>query len=360
MRARNLDDFRAAMRNWGAPAENQVYADTSGKIAWVPGGLVPRRSGYDGLMPVPGDGRYEWNGFVTGDELPYSVDPAQGFLASANQYNLPPGAPAVGYEWANPARYQRIVDVLSRTPRGSIASSVALQNDQFEQPAARLIPLLGSLSSADPGVQAALTLLRGWNKVSDAGSGPAALYHVWVSRHLLPAYAKAVLPPAAQPIIPAADLEVALDGLEGGLDPSTRDNLLLTTLGAAYQETQRLLGTDSAKWRWGTLHQVTFTHPLGKNVGPFARGGSANTVDAAGFGGASFAQTSGASFRMVLDVGGWDNSQVVNTPGQSGDPASPHYRDLVDKWYAGQTFPLLYSKSAINRNAEQRIALNPA
>ncbi|MEV6236308.1 penicillin acylase family protein [Lentzea sp. NPDC051838] len=359
MRARGFDDFLAAMRQWGAPAENQVYADTGGKIAWVPGGLAPKRSGYDGLLPVPGDGRYEWNGFLTGDDLPRSVDPAAGFLASANEYNLPPGAPVVGYEWANPSRYQRIADVLRQTPRGSLASSAALQNDQFELPAARLVALLSSLSSTDSGVQAALNMLRGWNFVSSSDSAAAALYHVWLSRYLLAGYAKAVLPPAAQPLIPVADPVAALDGL-GRLDPSTRDQLLLTTLGAAYQETQRLLGADTSTWRWGNLHQTLFAHPLGKDVGPFARGGSSYTVDAAGFGAKSFTQTNGASFRMVLDVGGWDNSLAVNTPGQSGDPASPHYRDLAEKWHTGQYFPLVYSRSAINRNAEQRITLNPA
>jgi len=72
MHAEDWDGFLAAMNRWGAPGENQVYADTYGNIGWKPAGLVPRRPDWDGLMPVPGDGRYEWDGFLDADELPAS------------------------------------------------------------------------------------------------------------------------------------------------------------------------------------------------------------------------------------------------------------------------------------------------
>lgn len=371
MRARNLDDFTQAMRTWGAPSENQVYADVRGTIAWVPGGLAPKRAGYDGLLPVPGDGRYEWNGFYTGDDLPRSVNPPAGFVASANQYNLPPGYPAaarkLGFEWANPSRYQRIIDVLSATPRGSLESSMALQNDQLDLPATELTKLLAPLTGPDPDTRAALDLLRGWDKVDRASSAAAALYHVWFSRYLAPAFARAVVPPVAQPIIRTPDPVVLVDGMKNprrwfGHDAEAkRDQLLLTTLSAGFAETKRLLGPVPADWQWGALHRTVFPHLLGEDVGPFPRGGSPYTVDAAGYSmaGPSFQQTGGASFRMVLDVGAWDNSKAVNTPGQSGDPASPHYRDLAGRWHAGDYFPLAYSRPAVDRYAERRITLLP-
>ncbi|WP_406636463.1 penicillin acylase family protein [Amycolatopsis sp. WGS_07] len=370
MRARNLDDFTRAMRNWGAPAENQAYADTSGTIAWVPGGLAPKRSGYDGLLPVPGDGRYEWTGFYSGDELPRSVNPPEGFVASANQYNLPPDYPArdrkLGFEWANPSRYQRIADVLSATPRSSVESSAALQNDQLDLPATRLRALTAHLASADPDTRAALDLLRGWDGVDREDSAAAALYQVWFSRQLLPGFSRAVLPPAVQPLIPVPDAAVAVEALEhpetwfGPDAAAKRDALLLSTLAAGYADAKRLLGPDPAAWRWGNLHQTTFGHPLGASVGPLPRGGSAYTVDAATYPATgAFGQTNGASFRMVLDVGGWDNSRAVNAPGQSGDPASPHYRDHAERWHSGGLFPLLYTRAAVERNVEHRYLLRP-
>lgn len=108
MRARNWDQFRAAMNRWGAPGENQVYADTGGNVGWIPGGLTPIRPNWDGLMPVPGDGRYEWSGFRNGDELPFEFNPARGYVVTANENNIPPDHPAakkgVGYEWSDAAR----------------------------------------------------------------------------------------------------------------------------------------------------------------------------------------------------------------------------------------------------------------
>ena len=107
--------------DWGAPAENQVYADDSGNIAWVAGGLAPKRPNWDGLLPVLGDGRYEWAGFWSGDQLPSLYNPEQGWIASANEQNLPPAYPyrerKLGFEWSPGSRHQRVSEVLASCPR---------------------------------------------------------------------------------------------------------------------------------------------------------------------------------------------------------------------------------------------------
>ena len=120
MRANDWDGFLAAMNRWGAPGENQVYADVRGNIGWKPAGLVPRRPNWDGLLPVPGDGRYEWDGFLDADELPVEFNPPRGWVASANEMNLPEGylheEKKVGFEWYAPYRYERIAEVLRENP----------------------------------------------------------------------------------------------------------------------------------------------------------------------------------------------------------------------------------------------------
>src|SRR6185436_9219095 len=112
MRARNWDEFEAAMNRWGAPGENQVYADRTGAIGWIPAGLTPIRPNWDGLLPVPGDGRYEWAGFRDRDELPSELDPARGYVVTANENNIPLDHPAmakgIGYEWSDDARARRL------------------------------------------------------------------------------------------------------------------------------------------------------------------------------------------------------------------------------------------------------------
>ncbi len=107
MRATNFAEFQRAMLHWGAPTENQVYADVSGNIGWIPGGLAPIRPNWDGLLPVPGDGRYEWAGFWPGDKLPSSYNPANGYVTTSNEMNLPAGYPyeerKLGFEWTGSA-----------------------------------------------------------------------------------------------------------------------------------------------------------------------------------------------------------------------------------------------------------------
>ncbi|MGW8378210.1 penicillin acylase family protein [Streptomyces sp. ODS28] len=374
MRARNFREFTEAMRNWGAPTENQVYADTHGNIGWVPGGLAPKRTGYDGLLPVPGDGRYEWDGFHSGDDLPRQLNPESGFFATANQFNLPPEYRdmGLGYEWTNPFRHQRIVEVLSRQRRHTIADSKALQNDQLSIPARRLTALLSGLDSRDPELRRAIRMLRDWDGVESAGSGAAALCEVWLSKHLGPGFVRAAVPKAAE-LIEEADTLVLLNELEKPgrwlRDEAARDRLLLDTLRSARAEVGERSGRGEASWQWGKLHHSYFAHPASGafdagerarfDVGPLPRGGSPDTVNQSSYRTSDFRETNGPSFRMILDVGEWDSSVAVNTPGQSGDPSSPHYRDLAEPWRTGEYFPLAYSPEAVERVAERRVMLVP-
>ena len=142
------------MRRWGAPTENQVYADTAGNIGWVAGGLTPMRPNWDGLLPVPGDGRYEWDGFLAGDELPSSLQPRRR-LVRLRQRDEPAGRlrkGKVGFEWADPTRAIRIQEVLGATPKGTLADSMALQTDTVSPQSRRGVALVAGLSSSDPKV----------------------------------------------------------------------------------------------------------------------------------------------------------------------------------------------------------------
>lgn len=371
LRAGGFREFSDQARAWGAPAENLAYADTSGTIGLVSVGRAPRRTGYDGLLPVPGDGRYEWNGFVDGAALPERVDPPEGYVASANQYNLPAGYPVegLGYEWSNPSRYERITEVLAARPKSSVADSVALQADRLSIPARRLTAVLAGLSGTDADSAAALGLLRGWDAVLSEGTSAGTLFETWLTAYLGPAFVRAVAPKAL-PHVYVPDNAVLVSAIEHP-EPwfgtaAARDRLLLSTLGEAYRDLAAHLGPDPAAWRWGGVQTTTFAHPLSPvrgdpawNTGPFPRGGDWYTVDASIYDPGSHRQVVGASFRMVLDVGRWDASRVVNTPGQSGDPRSPHYRDLAARWQAGETVPLLYSRAEVRRNAERVTVLEP-
>jgi penicillin amidase len=379
MQAKNFEQFKRAMLNWGAPTENQVYADTSGNIGWVAGGLTPIRPNWDGLLPVPGDGRYEWNGFLTGDKLPSSLNPKQGWFASANEMNFPAGYPyakyKLGFEWPNDARRVRIGEVLDSKPKISIEDSMRLQNDLLSIPARRMTALLAPLKSNDPQTRAALDLLRGWDAVESGQSPQAALFEVWWSRHLNKAYVRAVLDPKSAAAVSTADVTAMMNALErpaarfGRRAKDKRDQLLLTSLGAAYAELEKAGGPNPQAWHWGNLHYSYYAHPMSimgdgslrtrLNVGPFPAQGGANTVSQSSYRPTDFLKINGPSFRVVVDVGNWDNSRAMNTPGQSGDPDSPHYRDLAPAWGKGEYFPLLYSRKLIEAATESTIRLQP-
>jgi penicillin amidase len=380
MTAQNWTGFLEAMNRWGAPSENQVYADTDGNIGWIPGGLTPKRVSYDGLMPVPGDGRYEWEGFIPMADLPREYNPSQGFFATANQNNLPPGYPInerrIGFDqWADPARFQRITEVLQAKPKFTLADAMDLQNDDASMIGRRLVALLKPLRSEDPKQRKALELLQNWDAKETADNAGAALFEVWTSKHLGRATVAATTPEAARATIGNGSLSAVVDYLEkpdqalGADQTAARDKVLLQSLSAAAEEVGKLLGDDMAEWKWGNLHQAEFNHALKPladkatqaqmTVGPLAMGGGNNVPHAAGYSTTTFKVTSGASFRMVLDVGNWDDSRAINTPGQSGNPYSPHYRDLAPLWATGDYVPLLYSREAVERAASERLQLSP-
>lgn len=362
--AKSVDAFAEALSHWSTPSVNQLYADVSGRVAWFAAGKSPIRPNWDGLLPVPGDGRYEWNGFYPFSALPQTIDPASGFVATANEMNLPEGFPSdvvkLGFEWSEHSRSVRIHDVLGGQASHSLAQSMALQTDDTSIPARRLTKLLDGFNS--PGA----TLLAGWNHRLERGSQAAALHEVWWSKHLKPALLDLLVPdPVARALMVPGDLETLVGVLEDGNRhvPDVR-SLLATTLDAAYADCTVRMGKDASAWQWGSLHHGAFPHPLGRvadlpGVDRLPKGGSGSTVMNAGYRLSDFKVTHGASFRMVVDVGNWDESRFINAPGQSGDPRSPHYADLAPLWATGDYVPMLYSVAAVDAATTLKILLSP-
>lgn len=374
--AKGWDDFQKARDKWGAPPLNLVYADTKGDTGWSAAGRTPVRPGWDGLMPVPGDGRYEWKGFVEDGGLPVSKNPKAGYFATANAMNVPaePEYPRearkLGFEWADPTRTQRIHEVMDGWTKSTLADSMALQGDSVSPQARRGVALVQTLTSADPDVSRALALLKAWDGNETTDSAAAAIYEAWAVKHLgRHAVAASGLSPAAQKLIGGGAPDPVLTWLEGQ-PAKVRDPILLSSLGDAVEELKGRLGSDMATWTWGRLHQAKFVPAIAAladpqlaaqmTVGPLQVPGSASTPRATSYRPEDFQQAAGASVRVVLDVGAWDNSMAINTPGQSADPTSPHYRDLFPLWAAGTYVPLRFSRAAVEADAETVMTLTPA
>ncbi len=373
-RAQNWQDFEAAMPRWKVPSENLVYADNQGNIGEHSIGLAPVRKNWTGLLPVPGAGGYEWSGFVPSSELPHSFNPKAGFIATANHKMIPDNYPyKVGYEWDPGFRIRRITSVLSRASNSGhkldADDMAGLQTDIVSLPAQQLVELLHNAAgkTADSSTQ----MLVQWDKTITRESAAAALYEIWLGE-ITTAVIQRAAPRSLWQLLggewtPATVLRVLANPPEFGIEASETNRILLDSLKSATDKLTRLEGSDPAKWSWGRLHVVKFRHPLDRapeaaaavDVGPVARPGDEYTVNATGYFDESFEQVSGASYREILDTSDWDRSLAVNTPGQSGQPGSPHYSDLLPLWDQGRYFPLAYSREAVEKIATDRLVLEP-
>ncbi|MWB76832.1 penicillin acylase family protein [Pseudooceanicola sp. 216_PA32_1] len=378
MRAQDYGTYRKALESWGAPTLNHLYADVTGTIAWQTVGLTPIRGNWNGLVPMPGDGRYEWRGRLTLDQMPHARDPACGYLATANENNIPEGwdpeaAAAIGYEWSDASRGERIHAVLEADASHTLEAAGRLQNDVHSMIAERTLAVLGSANLADPAAPAA-ALLAGWDCEMTADSAQAMFLEYWTNRHLKPALFDIVstgdgprgllAPGSIQSVLDL--LERPGDWLEGAEPLALRDQILSDTLAAAWADAQANHGAPGG-WRWGALHTLPLPHKLAR-VAPEAEawsiptmelGGNGSTPNNAIYRASDFQTLTGPSIRLLMDVGAWDNSLFVNLPGQSGNPDSPHYGDLAQAWLKGDYRPLAYSDDAVEAATEARLRLVP-
>jgi penicillin amidase len=379
--ARTWDEFRAACNFSRIPGENMIYADKNGHIGWQAVGLSPIRKNWTGLVPVPGDGRYEWAGYLPIQQLPHKIDPTEGYVVTANNNLTPVDFPyrnAVGWTWANPVRAHRIEEVLTAGKRMSVQDFAILQADYLSGTARTLVPLLlktldNNSKELNPEMAKAKGLLQEWDKQLKPNSVAAAIYVEWETALKKAVYQRTV-PEAIQPLLKTLPTKRIVDWLitpraDFGPDPiKARDELLVNSLTEALQVLAKRLGNDMTQWQYGQAKNkhITLTHILSDwvgaeqrakiNMGPLPRGGYGETV---GNTGNNLNQEHGASFRIVVDTEDWDKTLGINNPGQSGNPDDPHYRDLFELWSKDGYFPVYFSKDKIKAVADRTWIVKP-
>lgn len=381
-RAGDWPQFLEGAARWKTPSINLVYADVEGHIGWIAAALTPIRKGWYGILPVAGSStENEWTGWLPTSDLPQKFDPPEGYVATANQYNLPPGYEHdIAFDWSPAFRFERIDEVLKDTPDGNhdLNASVRLQQDATSHPARRLIALLRQIEIDEPRLKSAAEMLLGWDCVLARDSAPAALYKVWEAELVQTVIRPRVPEPYWTVFSVRPFAHVLLDYLEtpdakfGADPPAGRDSTLVEALRAATATLEDQLGKDFAAWAWGDLHRAQFRHmlsPSGPNLTEsqkalaasfdppaVSRDGDGQTPLATGPG---FDQTAGASFSHICDLGDWDRSLALNAPGQSGQPGSKHYSDLLERWESADYFPLLFSRQAIEGATDEALLLEP-
>ncbi len=411
-RAGDWPSFRNALRTFDAPSQNIVYADVDGHIGYQMPGLIPIRRSGDGSMPAPGwDGSHDWTGFIPFDRLPYLYDPPSGIIATANNAAVDAQFPYfIGQDWSPGYRAERIIQLLSATPKLTVADMQQIQGDTLV-PQAR--PFQAALASASVAPSTAdgrtvLERIRAWDEACGTASAGCAPYTVFVYHLLrdlfdprLGASGKDGLARLFVGTERSVETLIALLGQPASRwwdNPSTpavetRDEVVAQALDQAGADLRTACG-DPANWTWGALHTVTFREPsLGSSgIGPlealFDKGsypvaGAPEAIDQTYFdlsrayvdpyattpqpapgNDASgmrtlFEMVAGPSYRFVIDMGDLDGARIVQTTGQSGVPFDAHYGDLIGDWLANRDLPLPFTQAAVDRAGRERLTLTP-
>ncbi|MGD9614704.1 MAG: penicillin acylase family protein [Alphaproteobacteria bacterium] len=381
-RARDWGEFRAAFENFVAPQQNIVFGDASGEIGFIAPGHIPIRRNGNGWLPMPGwTGEYDWTGLIPFAGLPQGNNPALGRFVSANNKIVPDSYPYfLSRDWDLPNRAERINERLAAEPLQSVEASAAIQADTLSIAARRLTPLMSRIAPRDEPSREAIERLWGWDFRMDAEKVEPLLFTAWLrefaravfigrlgeagkdywnlrpevvetilTRHpewcAVPAVSGSVdLPRAASP--PAGEGRGGIEraGNPAGSPQNGCDALLAASLDDALAGLRESYGPDMAAWRWARAHVATFPNPVFSRI-PVLRdwfdvaiptGGGFDTVDRGSMtirdDEHPFRHHHGAGLRIVTDLADPAGSRMIAAPGQSGNPLSPHYSDLLQRW----------------------------
>lgn len=370
--ATTFDEFRDACSFSGLPGENMVWADKNGNIGWQSVGLTPVRFGWDGSLPIPGDGSYEWQGYVPIKQMPNISNPTSGWYGTANHNNVPEGYPNIFADfYSDPARYHRLLEVLPNAQGFTIQDSMALQYDNKSMNAERITAVMAKLL-VPAHLKVAHDMLLSWDHRMDRDSGAAAIFDIWEQKMLI-SMDKHLIPAGKEKEVAEVSRHKLTEWIEdastfafGDNAVQTRNAMMIAALEAAVADLTKRFGDDITGWSYGKIHYSQIVHPLSAfvddamkaqiNTEALPRGGAGNTLNANG---GKDNQGHGASFRMIVDTANWDATVGTNTPGQSGDPRSKHYKDLFKNWNMGDYFPMYFSKDKIKKNADYTTVLKP-
>ena len=378
--AANWNDFTETLKSYVAPVQNFVYADTQGNIGYYGPGKIPIRAKGDGSNPAPGwTDEFAWTGYIPFEDLPHAYNPAQGYVATANNRVVPDSYPYfLTHDWAEPYRAQRIVELLTAKDGLTTDDMARIQGNQQSAQAQELLPLLLQVTPEDSQQEQALEMLREWDgTISPDGAGPV-IYEAWykalheklLGDDLGGDLGKSMTENHRPTLVAAILRGEAGPWCDDVLTPQNEDCPAIA--GEALKDALKGLtesqGKDMAKWRWGDVHQTQFPHNPFSQVDMLKRffhrsietGGDNFTVDPSPYKlGGDFSSNWVPSYRQIIDLSDWDNSRFMHTTGQSGNVLSSHYDDLIQSWRNVEYAPMLWSREKAQQQAKETLRLQP-
>ena len=380
--ASNWDDFRAALAYWDVPSQNFVYADIDGNIGYQAPGRIPIRAAGNGTMPVPGwTGQYEWIDYIPFDSLPRAYNPAEGYIATANNAVVSTEYPYfISTDWAPGYRARRIVEMIEADSSITIEDVMTMHGDNVVVNAQDILPYLLQLQTTEPKQAQAFDYLRDWNFNANRESVPAMIFES-LRLHLIDRtygdeLGEQLLQRARGNLVVALS-QILPDQSNRWFDDvntpevENRDDILQLALEDTIDELSETLGEDMSAWKWGDLHTATFRNQsLGSsgigiiesifNRGPVAVDGSAAVVNATSYSMSDpYTVVAVPSQRQIVDLEYFERSLTMHTTGQSGHAFHPHYDDMIDPWRNIEYHSMLWTRGQVEAAADALLTLTP-
>jgi len=357
-RAQNWTEFQAAMKLWRSPEQNLVYADTDGHIGFTSVGPLPVRKRPTDDFPAPGwSGEADWVGLTDFAQLPQGFDPPTHRFVNANNRVVGPDFPIyIGRHYESPFRAERINEMLDSGRAYTVEDFARMQLDVKTGDAKLLLPRLLKAAPADENARRALALLAKWDAVMDRGRPEPLIYTAWAYELQRALVEERLGPTNRFSFYDPALIARLLDQEPGGAEQAAA--ILGRTLDGTLAALAREYGTNMDSWRWGAAHRAALTSQLLGRIPVLGSlfdisvptSGGDETVGRAGTGrgdGITFPDVHGPGYRGVFDLPDPDKSPFILATGQSGNPLSPHYGDMTERWRDGGAFTLTGTADAV-------------
>lgn len=359
-RARNWNEFKAALKLYGGAAQNFIYADAKGNIGWYAASKIPIRRTGDGGTPYDGasdDG--EWTGYIPFDELPHLYNPSSGLIITANQRIV-----GTDYKYtqmsrdaAPPWRARQLVNLLDRPGKLTLEDSAAAQFDMHNVPLLRLSRTIVKFGAASADTLAGL---KDWDGRMLPRSRAALLIsdiRICMGNRLAEGHAGVPATIIRERVLERAYMENLTRWLPAGVkDYAELMRSCDTAVRAQFADARRY-GPDPADWTWGKLWTARFQHPLA--IVPLIGAQFATPSVPIPGSGQSPNVGSAVSMRFITTPGDWDSTSHVLPLGQSGDPGSPHFKDQFEAWSTGKMLAFPFTKPAVERASKSSLMLAP-
>ena len=386
LRARDSHELVESMRDWVDPCNNFLFADAGGNAGYFLRGRIPIRSRANAWLPVPGwTGEHEWQGYIPFEELPRSINPEQGYVATAN--NRPVGDDYPHYialDFTPGFRARRVTTRLLALDRPAAADMAEVHRERLSIPAVAYCGFLESVKPEDPSAANAKEILTAWNGMMDASEAAPTVFSAFrdallkevLENYMGPELAADAWRPngsgAAMFLgrLKARMVEMIEVDDRRLLNPGdTWQYAMSRALSRGVKHLSSLLGGDPAGWTWDRVHQARPAHTLSAahpelshllDPPPMPSSGDGDTPLAGGYAPANFATVASLSVaRYSYDTSDWDNSLWVVPLGSSGHPGSPHYHDQSELWRRVEMAPMEYGWEGIAAKCETKQHLLP-